>query len=172
MTLSTAQIITKEIYMSPKIVVESKAFYHPYAYNPSFGIPIKITLDDVNVMSIYKLDNQENPIETIAQIKLTNEWIFDGGDATFTLRSSSEAYMLDFNPRVHLFLFELTMLMSIFSPKFKAGMQAYGELREALIAAGVRVQKHRVLLPIVIGVLIALFLLVALFGGIYLFAEY
>ncbi len=155
--------------MEPTIVLEDYAFYHPIAINPSYGKPVRITLDDKNNLTIYKLDDQRQPREMIARITLSDEWIFDGGDATFLLRSTTATYKLDFNPRTSLP--SMAKLVSLFSPKYKAAMNMYVKWKEAMIGAGVRVQKHRILLPIVIGVVASLGVLMLLFGGIYLFGR-
>lgn len=155
--------------MNTEILLEDTAFYHPYMNNPSYGIPVKITLNNEKMISVYKLDNQQKPAQILAQISLTDDWIFDGGDAAFTLKSSTETHRLDFNPRTQLP--SLSMLFSIFSPKYKAGMELYVKWKEAIVDMGVRVQKHRTLLPIVVGVVLAIVVLAGLFGGIYLFAK-
>lgn len=150
-----------------KIVLEDQVTYHSVAINPSYGKPVKITLDSDNNMTIFTLDDAGRPLETMAQIALSEKWTFDGGDAAFKISSQEPSYKLDFYPRTQLY--SMARLFSVFSPKYKAAASRYTLWREALIRAGVKVQKHRTLLPIVLGVVIAIVALAIIFASVYLF---
>lgn len=150
--------------MKPKTLIESNAFYHKIAINPNFGEPVRVAIDESGMLTVYKLDATGQLSGLVAQITLSDLWILDGAEAALLLTSGDISHRISFYPRVSPIqaLILSPVLRAAFSPRFKAVLPVYDEFRRTILRFGVRVQKHRVLGPIIIGTLLAVGALAAL----------
>ncbi len=150
--------------LKPNILIECNAFRHKYALNPYYGDPVRVSLDETGKMTIRNIDATGQPSELLAQIDLSEQWVLDGAEAALILTNGEVSHKISFYPRSSVLqsLFLSPLVRAAFSPRFKAVIPIYDEFRRLILRFGVKVQRHRVLGPIIIGVLLAVCSLAAI----------